>query len=629
MAKVLFIDTVEECLVHSYLSIPYLALSYVWGGAKTFQLTTKNFDSLRIRGSLRRHWSEIPQTIQDAIFLARDTKFRYLWIDQLCIVQDDEENKAMHIQRMDSIYANASITIVAADGDHADHGLRSLWGGLPRSQSPQKILDFAPHGGKYAISNTYIDYEQPKKYFTRGWTYQEYNLSRRLLIFVNDKVIWKCLSCEIQEGMTKVTYERRHLFYIWEPSLKNVSQWPDFRAYLSFAEEYSPRLLTYDSDALSAFSGILDAINPYYPGGFLQGLPELYFDVALLWQPRDPLRRRRSHEGQYCPPSWSWLGWEGELDLEICEHGLEYPLTYGYSRPCVYTMNTYPLTRWFKSAGDLGSKTPIDNSYYRYYHLRVPNFDRASEALPETDFLHRVTNPATLPNGEVENDELWLDGWTLSALDYGDDKLSAIRYEGPWPSYRHKSVDGLEAASYPLPVGKPPIPLQNPDLKYLYFRSSRAYFFMGDMLERYQENRPVSCASVLLLDKQCDIAGFLRLNATEIPDRQPGRCELVAVSTGQAHIRSYTMPLILDEISNPECLNRIAEVHGGSKDFPKDSRELDTEEQYLRNFIGVYPWYNVLWIEWVDGIAYRKALGRVFKEVWEAQDLEEVNVILG
>ena len=43
----------------------------------------------------------------------------------------------------------------------------------------------------------------------------------------------------------------------------------------------------------------------------------------------------------------------------------------------------------------------------------------------------------------------------------------------------------------------------------------------------------------------------------------------------------------------------------------------------------VYEFYNVLWIEWQDGIAYRKGIGRVWKEVWDRQASEKVDVVLG
>jgi hypothetical protein len=53
--------------------------------------------------------------------------------------------------------------------------------------------------------------------------------------------------------------------------------------------------------------------------------------------------------------------------------------------------------------------------------------------------------------------------------------------------------------------------------------------------------------------------------------------------------------------------------------------------EFDRNYSYTIPseYYNVLWVEWTDGIAYRKGLGRVFKEVWHEQDLEDIHLILG
>lgn len=57
--------------------------------------------------------------------LVRSLGERYLWVDALCIVQDDEASKLQNIDRMAPIYPGAKLTIIAADGD-ADYGLRGL-----------------------------------------------------------------------------------------------------------------------------------------------------------------------------------------------------------------------------------------------------------------------------------------------------------------------------------------------------------------------------------------------------------------------------------------------------------------------------------------------------------------------
>lgn len=36
-----------------------------------------------------------------------------------------------------------------------------------------------------------------------------------------------------------------------------------------------------------------------------------------------------------------------------------------------------------------------------------------------------------------------------------------------------------------------------------------------------------------------------------------------------------------------------------------------------------------MWVEWEDGVAYRKALGRILKVAWDRADTEEIDLILG
>lgn len=158
----------------------YMALSYVWGHIKHLQLTRGNLGELKERGSLRKSWGQLSQTIKDAIILTASIQSRYLWVDSLCIVQDDETNKMMHVLQMASIYTHASVTIVAADGADADHGLRGV-GQSSRSNFSQPSLCFAP-SAQIAIRPAQSFAPSAKLYFHRGWTFQEFYLSKRLLV---------------------------------------------------------------------------------------------------------------------------------------------------------------------------------------------------------------------------------------------------------------------------------------------------------------------------------------------------------------------------------------------------------------------------------------------------------------
>ena len=66
---------------------------------------------------------ELPQTLQHAFRLARLLGIRYLWIDALCIVQDDPEEWELEAAKMGLIYSNAFLVISAIVSSHAGDDL--------------------------------------------------------------------------------------------------------------------------------------------------------------------------------------------------------------------------------------------------------------------------------------------------------------------------------------------------------------------------------------------------------------------------------------------------------------------------------------------------------------------------
>jgi hypothetical protein len=271
------IDVKKRCVAVWGQNEPYIALSYVWGRTTNFELRLENRDEMFQVDSLEHRWEEIPQTIKDSILLTEKLGFRYLWVDSLCIIQDDEMNKVRVVNQMASIYSRAAITIVAGDGSDASHGLGGT-GETPRYSTPQKLINITPH---HQISSDAYQWPElsQKAYFHRGWTFQEYQLSPSLLIFLDDKVIFKCRTHERSEERLS-TSEKLPIHQI----TTNLT-WPDLKSYGDMVEQYNLRHTRDDNDVLAAFSGILGAINNHFPGGFWHGLPEFYFDVALLWLP--------------------------------------------------------------------------------------------------------------------------------------------------------------------------------------------------------------------------------------------------------------------------------------------------------------------------------------------------------
>ena len=136
------IDVQNNCIVETPPSCEYITLSYVWGSKtlqKPMQTATKSsICSLSEPGALSR--IDLQNTIVDAMYACTNIGHRYLWIDSLCIIQDDKDDLAEQIASMSDIYSGAFLTIIAAWGDNADSGMPGVFKGPQRD--PQHVAEF-------------------------------------------------------------------------------------------------------------------------------------------------------------------------------------------------------------------------------------------------------------------------------------------------------------------------------------------------------------------------------------------------------------------------------------------------------------------------------------------------------
>jgi Heterokaryon incompatibility protein (HET) len=98
------VDVYQNCLVEVQDLRQYVALSYMWGAVPNFRLTASNRNQLLLQGSIDKIWEMIPRTIQDAITLVRKLELRYLWVDALCLLQNDWQDIDRGVNVMDQVY---------------------------------------------------------------------------------------------------------------------------------------------------------------------------------------------------------------------------------------------------------------------------------------------------------------------------------------------------------------------------------------------------------------------------------------------------------------------------------------------------------------------------------------------
>ena len=111
---ILVVDVLRMCLCQMPHGSRYIALSYCWPKVNTFVTTKSMKNELSSPGALRDKEMKLIQTIQDAIQCVSELGERYLWVDALCIIQDDEEHKSAQIQQMDRVYGCSLLTLIHA-----------------------------------------------------------------------------------------------------------------------------------------------------------------------------------------------------------------------------------------------------------------------------------------------------------------------------------------------------------------------------------------------------------------------------------------------------------------------------------------------------------------------------------
>lgn len=139
------------------------------------------------------------------------------------------------------------------------------------------------------MSDQYTVLDQ-SKWATRCWTYQEAILCRRAIAFVDGGPFWHCECC-MWDGVDLVPDLDFYRVAVRSQKIE-AKGWPDFNLYLDTICAYNGRDLTCPEDALRAVAGILNVMLPSFPGGFIGGLPSLFLDHALLWQPFGIASRR-------------------------------------------------------------------------------------------------------------------------------------------------------------------------------------------------------------------------------------------------------------------------------------------------------------------------------------------------
>jgi len=296
----------------------YMTLSHCWGKKPVIKTTTN---------TLKHYLKELPMgslpdTFRDAVTITRALGIQYLWIDSLCIIQDNTIDWEQQSAVMGSIYASSYMTIAASASRDSSGGCF-----LPRATDTNVRIKCTLEDGKeghVVVRPKACGFKDLDHSFlqTRAWVAQERLLSPRALHYDIDQIMWECKEVRLTEDGVPVGVDldsrqadiwdgRFHLKYPF--LIEGSSSYRDFVwDWYAMLDNYTSRNLTDADDKLPALSGLASVMISRTGDRYAAGLWESHLHVGLLWKriPKDPWL---TSPKQYRAPSWSWAAYDGAV----------------------------------------------------------------------------------------------------------------------------------------------------------------------------------------------------------------------------------------------------------------------------------------------------------------------------
>ncbi|KAL2676525.1 hypothetical protein Neosp_010286 [[Neocosmospora] mangrovei] len=305
----------------------YACLSHCWGKHQIITTTRSNFS---------QHQDEIPwnalsTTFQDAIEFCLRLGLEFIWIDSLCIVQDDAEDWDQEAVKMATYYTNAHVTLAATAAPDGTVGLFPE----PHAEDQPLVLDGANERGEqyYLVARTSINHvfedEQDAltefPLTTRGWVYQEHILSRRFLHFGRRELMWECHSatrcqCGVIPSQPRSDYTTNQVLSVAKAGLDITDKKSRRRMWYDNVEAIMNLNFTFYKDRLPAAAGVVTRLAKGAMGRYLAGLWEDCLISDLCWSILENGERPDELKGI---PSWSWGSVSGGLATLWCQTDLD------------------------------------------------------------------------------------------------------------------------------------------------------------------------------------------------------------------------------------------------------------------------------------------------------------------
>lgn len=311
----------------------YIALSYCWGGHLPLKSTTSNISEMKNRIP----WNKLPRVFKDVIYVARMLKVQYVWIDSLCIIQDDKEDWETEAAKMAEYYSQAHLVIACSTSPNPTVPFLAprdpYW--LPADikfidgSGVSHILKIQRLRRLRYMKYTALDHNKDKAHEhdfgplnRRAWVWQENALATRIVHFASHGVIFEC------KGDIGVYGEEipAPLPLDWIRSLPHSfaeHSGDSYKRWHELVKTYSGRDLTFSTDKLPALGGAAAEMSQILNSKYFAGLwrDNLLYD--LLWY-SDTWGIEKSAQPPPTPlnngsPSWSWASLNGRISYKFSD----------------------------------------------------------------------------------------------------------------------------------------------------------------------------------------------------------------------------------------------------------------------------------------------------------------------
>ncbi|KAI1505802.1 heterokaryon incompatibility protein-domain-containing protein [Biscogniauxia marginata] len=380
--------------------LKYAALSYCWGSpAETkFQLKTE-------RGTIAERLASIDTNsmtlvVKDAVRVCNALGIRYLWVDAICIVQDDRSDWDRESQRIDRIFNNAVVTICPSSSSSCQQGF------LTR---PRHSIDIQFNSrvklsvsGHYTMEYSMLDPDSLETHGvpvisdlrgsvwdSRAWTFQEFHSSQLVMLFGRQKIHVINIDGVASEGRNEpVRQEGVPMIPVMDRRLSsrtirfNTKKYI-YSVWMELLPRYNERQLTDATDKFPTLSGLASYFRrilkneSYVAGLWMRDLFRQLFWSDVKGHGCHTLDKlvKYFRSPQFCvAPSWSWARHNNYFEFGFYKLHLTYPGTYyrpGFTKiqPSITLSGTNPFGQINSALLTIVSRVlPLRYVPQRFYH---------------------------------------------------------------------------------------------------------------------------------------------------------------------------------------------------------------------------------------------------------------------